>query len=197
MENSVHKDELTKARKTIRNRNIIIVFLVSMTYMATFVAYKNSNRERTIVSPSEVHETFWIDSNNASPNYLQDMSTYFVLLANNISPTNVEFQYKIFLAKVNPNQQGQLKLLLDKQAQRVKRNNLITMFYIKGYQIDADANKVVVTGQLDSLIGDKMISSQEKQYRIGYQLINGKLYVNEYGEVQSNNPWGDFINETK
>lgn len=193
MEQTVHDNELIKAKKALRWRDGIIVSLIACLLLALILAVKNSGRERTIVSPPVVRDTFWVDSNDADPKYLQEMSTYFVLLTNNISPSNVEYQNKLFLNYVNPSQQGALSAQLLNQSQRVKRNQLITMFYIKGFKIDSGANKVVVNGQLDTLISDKLISSMDKYYRIGYQIINGKLYINEYGEVKSNNPWGEFI----
>ncbi len=193
MEQTVHDNELIKAKKALRWRDGIIVSLIACLLLALILAVKNSGRERTIVSPPVVRDTFWVDSNDADPKYLQEMSTYFVLLTNNISPSNVEYQNKLFLNYVNPSQQGALSAQLLDQSQRVKRNQLITMFYIKGFKIDSGANKVVVNGQLDTLISDKLISSMDKYYRIGYQIINGKLYINEYGEVKSNNPWGEFI----
>lgn len=193
MEQTVHDNELIKAKKALRVRELVILALVGCLLLALILAVKNAWRERTIVSPPVVRDTFWVDSNEASPQYLQEMSTYFVLLTNNISPSNVEYQNKLFLNYVNPNQQGALSAQLMEQAQRVKRNQLVTMFYIKGFKIDSYANKVVINGQLDTLIGDKLISSMDKYYRLGYQLINGKLYINEYGEVKSNNPWGEFI----
>ncbi|MBX9867718.1 MAG: type IV conjugative transfer system protein TraE [Burkholderiales bacterium] len=193
MEQTVHDNELIKAKKALRVRELVILALVGCLLLALILAVKNAGRERTIVSPPVVRDTFWVDSNDADPKYLQEMSTYFVLLTNNISPSNVEYQNKLFLNYVNPNQQGALSAQLMEQAQRVKRNQLVTMFYIKGFKIDSYANKVVINGQLDTLIGDKLISSMDKYYRLGYQLINGKLYINEYGEVKSNNPWGEFI----
>ena len=193
MEQTVHDNELIKAKKALRVRELVILALVGCLLLALILAVKNAGRERTILSPPVVRDTFWVDSNDADPKYLQEMSTYFVLLTNNISPSNVEYQNKLFLNYVNPNQQGALSAQLMEQAQRVKRNQLVTMFYIKGFKIDSYANKVVINGQLDTLIGDKLISSMDKYYRLGYQLINGKLYINEYGEVKSNNPWGEFI----
>lgn len=193
MEQTVHDNELIKAKKALRVRELVILALVGCLLLALILAVKNAGRERTIVSPPVVRDTFWVDSSDADPKYLQEMSTYFVLLTNNISPSNVEYQNKLFLNYVNPNQQGALSAQLMEQAQRVKRNQLVTMFYIKGFKIDSYANKVVINGQLDTLIGDKLISSMDKYYRLGYQLINGKLYINEYGEVKSNNPWGEFI----
>jgi conjugal transfer pilus assembly protein TraE len=193
VEQTVHDNELIKAKKALRVRELVILALVGCLLLALILAVKNAGRERTIVSPPVVRDTFWVDSNDADPKYLQEMSTYFVLLTNNISPSNVEYQNKLFLNYVNPNQQGALSAQLMEQAQRVKRNQLVTMFYIKGFKIDSYANKVVINGQLDTLIGDKLISSMDKYYRLGYQLINGKLYINEYGEVKSNNPWGEFI----
>jgi len=193
VEQTVHDNELIKAKKALRVRELVILALVGCLLLALILAVKNAGRERTILSPPVVRDTFWVDSNDADPKYLQEMSTYFVLLTNNISPSNVEYQNKLFLNYVNPNQQGALSAQLMEQAQRVKRNQLVTMFYIKGFKIDSYANKVVINGQLDTLIGDKLISSMDKYYRLGYQLINGKLYINEYGEVKSNNPWGEFI----
>lgn len=193
MEKNIHNDELIKAKKEIRKRDIIILILSITHFMAIGVAYKNMNRERTTIIPPVTRETFWVDSSDADPKYLQEMSTYFVLLANNISPSNIDYQNKLFLNYVNPAQQAELKSALDQQSQRVKRNQLVTMFYIKGFRVDSASNKVVITGQLDTLVGDKLTSSVEKMYRIGYQIINGKLYITEYGEVQSANPWGEFI----
>lgn len=193
MEKNIHNDELIKAKKEMRKREIIILILSITLFMAIGVAYKNMNRERTTIIPPVTRETFWVDSSDADPKYLQEMSTYFVLLANNISPSNIDYQNKLFLNYVNPAQQAELKSALDQQSQRVKRNQLVTMFYIKGFRVDSASNKVVITGQLDTLVGDKLTSSVEKMYRIGYQIINGKLYIIEYGEVQSANPWGEFI----
>lgn len=193
MEKSVHDNELTKSKKAIMGRNLVIAVLSACLFLSLIVAVKNSGRERTIITPPVVRETFWVDSNDADPKYLQEMSTYFILLTNNISPSNVDYQNKLFLNYVNPSQQGLLSAELSEQAQRVKREQLITMFYIKGFKVDQYANKVVVDGQLNTLISDKLLSSMEKSYRIGYQIINGKLYITEYGEVKSNNPWGEFI----
>lgn len=195
MEDNVNNDKLKKAEKGNRKRELVILILSIALLLALYVAAKNANRERTIVVPPKINNTFWVDSNDASPEYLQEMSTYLIFLINNVSPSTVEYQKELFISKVNPSQQGELTLELDKQAQRIKRNNLVTMYYIKGFRIDSESNKVVITGQLNSLIGDKLISSQEKVYRIGYQIINGKLYVNEYGEVNSASPWGDFVSE--
>lgn len=197
MEKSINENKLKRSQKALRQRELVIVILSFCLLFALYLAAKNANRERTIITPPEVRNTFWIDSSDASPEYLQEMSTYFILLVNNVSPANVDYQKKLFLNKVNPAQQGLLSMALDKQAQRIKRNNLVTMFYIKGFKIDAGTNKVVVTGQLDSLVGDTMVSSKEMVYRIGYQIIDGKLYVNEYGEVDSANPWGEFLSENK
>ena len=193
MEKDIHNDELIKVKRGVRSRDVLLFILVITNLLTVSVAYKNLSRERTIIAPPVTRETFWIDSSDADPKYLQEMSTYFVLLANNISPSNIDYQNKLFLNYVNPAQQAELKSALDQQAQRVKRNQLVTMFYIKGFRVDAASNKVVITGQLDTLVGDKLTSSVEKMYRIGYQIINGKLYITEYGEVQSANPWGEFI----
>ncbi|HRG61588.1 MAG TPA: type IV conjugative transfer system protein TraE [Burkholderiales bacterium] len=193
MEKDIHNDELIKVKRGVRSRDVLLFILVITNLLTVSVAYKNLSRERTIITPPVTRETFWIDSSDADPKYLQEMSTYFVLLANNISPSNIDYQNKLFLNYVNPAQQAELKSALDQQAQRVKRNQLVTMFYIKGFRVDAASNKVVITGQLDTLVGDKLTSSVEKMYRIGYQIINGKLYITEYGEVQSANPWGEFI----
>jgi conjugal transfer pilus assembly protein TraE len=195
MEANVNNEKLKKAEKGNRKRELVILILSIALLLALYVAAKNANRERTIVVPPKINNTFWVDSNDASPEYLQEMSTYLIFLINNVSPSTVEYQKELFISKVNPSQQGELTLELDKQVQRIKRNNLVTMYYIKGFKIDSESNKVVITGQLNSLIGDKLISSQEKVYRIGYQIINGKLYVNEYGEVNSASPWGDFVSE--
>lgn len=197
MEETVHSNQLKKAKKTSRNKDYVIIFLAICLLMSLFLAVKNANRERVIITPPVTRETFWVDSNDASPEYLREMSTYFIYTVNNITPSTIDYNYKLFMDKVLPSQQGVLQSVLNKQSQRVKRNNLATMFNIKGFKIDAASNKVVITGQMDSLIGNKLVSSQEKVFRIGYQLVNGKLYVSEFGEVNSNNPWGDFVNENQ
>lgn len=197
MEETVHSNELKKVKKASRNKDYIMIFLGVCLFMSLYLAVKNANRERVVITPPVMRETFWVDSNDASPEYLREMSTYFIYTVNNVTPSTIDYNYKLFMDKVLPSQQGALQAEFSKEAQRVKRNNLATMFNIKGFKIDAASNKVVITGQMDSLIGSKLVSSQEKLFRIGYQLINGKLYVSEFGEVNSNNPWGDFVNENQ
>ena len=163
--------------------------------LSLLLAVSNMNRERTVITPPVVRDTFWIDSSDASDQYLQEMATYFVLLTSNVSPSNVEYQNKLFLNYVNPAEQGSLKQSLDKQAQRIKRNNITTMFYITGFKINSEANKVIVMGQMNSLIGDKLVSNKGQAFRVSFKIINGKLYIDEFGMVKPDNPWGEIINE--
>lgn len=197
MQKTVHDDELNITKKKLKRQEKLNIGLTIALILVALLAVKNMTREHTVITPPVVRESFWIDSAHASPVYLQEMSTYFVLLVNNISPSNVDYQQSLFINFVEPSVQGAFKQQLGLQALRVKRNQLSTMFYISGFKIDASTNKVVVIGRLNSLIGEKLVSSQQKAYRLSFQIINSKLYIVAYGEVNQDNPWGDYVDEQK
>ena len=195
MEKTVYKNKLITALKRIRVNDLVLIILALCLLLALILAVKNMGRERTIIVPPVVHDEFWVDSNDADPKYLQEMATYFIFLANNVSPENIEYQNNLIINYVNPSEQGMLRTQLAQQAARIKRNQLTTMFSIIGYKVDAGANIVIVNGVLKSIIGDKVVSTTEKSYRVSFQIINGQLYINEFGEVNNNDPFGEIINE--
>lgn len=195
MEKTVYKNKLINAVKRIRMNDLILLILTICLLLALTLAVKNMGRERTILVPPVIHDRFWVDSNDADPKYLQEMATYFIFLANNINPDNIDYQNSLIINYVNPSQQSYLKTQLAQQASRIKRNQLTTMFSIVGFKVDSTANIVVVKGILKSIIGDKVVSTLEKSYRISFQIINGQLYINEFGEVSNNDPFGEIIND--
>lgn len=195
MEKTVYKNKLIKALRRVQVNDLILIILALCLLLTLTLAVKNMGRERTIIVPPVVHDNFWVDSNNADPKYLQEMATYFIFLANNVSPENIEYQNSLIINYVNPSEQGILRTQLAQQASRVKRNQLTTMFSIIGFKVDAGANIVIINGVLKSIIGDKVVSTTEKSYRISFQIINGQLYINEFGEVNNNDPFGEIINE--
>ncbi|MBI3440933.1 MAG: hypothetical protein HY052_03875 [Proteobacteria bacterium] len=50
---------------------------------------------RIVLTPPDINKTFWVEKGNASPEYIEQMSLFFLSLMMDVTPGNVEYKYNI------------------------------------------------------------------------------------------------------
>jgi len=145
--------------------------------------------ERTIVVPAVTHKTFWLEDENASQEYLEQMAVFFTELALNVSPSNADYQKDLFLKYTDPRSHGVLQTRLSLGVEKIKRKNASTTFFPIELETDVKNKIVVVHGEETLIIGQRVISKSAKAYRVNFKMGQGRMYVTEFTEVDKNEPF--------
>ena len=139
-------------------------------------------REKTIVAPPVLEKSFWVHGDEVSPEYLEQMALFFAGLALTYHPDNVDDQVRLFLRYADPAVYGALASRLEADAEKVRRNNLSSVFYPQEVRIKG--RRVALTGQLATFVGRKSVETRQGVFRFRFEYRGGRLFVSGFEEVE-------------
>jgi conjugal transfer pilus assembly protein TraE len=174
-------------------RFVMMGFAVSLAanlLLAIAFVAKDNNHRQTIVPPV-ISQSFWIDDNSVSPEYLLQMGTYALQLALDNTPQNADYNIKALLKLVAPESYGEIEKTLLANAARLKGNNATTNFAVMSATPDQQRQAVVFNGALSTWIGEKRTSQDARAYLIRFRYSGGKTYIAELRETSVKEPFKD------
>ena len=142
-------------------------------------------RERIIIVPPEISKTFWVSKNSVSNEYLSEMSMFFISLRFNLTPSNVEEQREILLRYICPEFYSTLKTQLINEGERIRNQNINTVFYPVDIKVNVKNFTTFITGDLVSSISGNIIPNKRLIYKISYKYNFGRLLVKSFEEVKN------------
>lgn len=181
--------ELANASDEVRFYRLVIAGLIILLILISFGWGKSIGRDRTIVVPPEVKKSFWVDSEGVSEEYLEEMAYWYVGQALNVSLHTADYQHQMFLKFVAPSEAARLTSELKGKADYLKKNNLASMFSVRAINPDRKKMRVALTGVVTSWMGDKKLPDRNATYMVGFQYLNGKLYVSDFKETSEQAPF--------
>lgn len=144
-----------------------------------------TRHERVIITPPQLTQGFWVEGNQFSPQYLEEMALHYSHFLLDVTEKNILYQGEILLRYVVPEAYGMFhaKLLADEK--RLKKNNLSTRFYSVESKVLSEGLSVEITGDLMSYVSDKRISNVRETYQIQFQNQSGKLLIKGFSLVKT------------
>lgn len=146
--------------------------------------------ERVVVTPPEIKRSFWVSGDSVSEEYLLEMAYWYAGLALNITPGASTYHKDLFLKYAAPSEYGRLEAEMGARAEWLKKNNASTQFAVRTYTPDKDNLRVAMTGTLYTWTSDKKAGERNTTYMVGFQYLNGRLYVSDFKETSDQNPFG-------
>lgn len=156
--------------------------------MAVAVLTADRTHRETLVPPS-ISKTFWVEDSKVSESYLEDMGLFVIRLALDVTPISVDFQHTQLLKYALPAAYGSLQKEMNANAARMKELNVSTFFSITAHAPKEATQQVVYSGILSTMLGDKIINTENKAYIVTFKQSNGRIYVTELRET---NPLAPF-----
>ena len=144
-------------------------------------------REKIIVAPPKISQTFWVNNSTVSPEYLSEMSHFFATLRFNLTPHTAEFQRDILLRYVSPKYYEALKIQLIDEAKNMAKDHITTAFYPVDIKVDVKNLVALVDGDLVSTVGSSQLPSKRVTYKITYDYNYHRLLVKQFIEVITEN----------
>ncbi|MGE0289749.1 MAG: type IV conjugative transfer system protein TraE [Bradyrhizobium sp.] len=177
---------------SVRRATTFLVALLVGSMLANLVlavfTMRLAGHQRIVVVPPNIHKTFWVESDQVSSEYLEQMGYFLMQLTLNVTPQSVDHQAKVLLQYAAPASFGELRTALLAAAERLKRDGASTIFSARDLLVDERALKVGVRGQLTTFISDRRVSDVSKGYAIELQYAGGRIFLKAFRETNPNDP---------
>lgn len=164
----------------------ILFFLVVIQVLQVIALfYAISHQTVVIVPTSEINKRFQVRGSTADLVYVEHMVRHFMNLINNYSPETVSQNFEEVMYYVHPSDQAEFKKFLVPEERAVKSTGVSRVFYILKMEHLLNENAVRVHGIERRIVGDKVVYSGPKTYKVVYFLDNGRFYVRAMVEEAS------------
>lgn len=170
-------DDLTHKLRFTRHMayGAIVLCLILATKIVT-----TTENQKTILTPPTITAPFWVQGGVVSPSYVSQMSQWVLQLALTVNPDTIEYQKRLYLEYIRPDQQSVLGKLMDEKIDAIRRLGAHQVFY--PMDIMTKGLYARVNGILDTYVGDKRIQSVNKTYQIAY-VVDDRLWVSAIQDI--------------
>ena len=108
-----------------------------------------------------------------------------VVLTLDRSPQNLEYWMNSVLAITSPRAQGKIKGDLLKIVNEQRGSSIAQFFTIQSMEIDPKNLRSEVTGELHTIVGNKVISNERRTFRYDWEYQGLSLHLIGFGMVRT------------
>lgn len=182
MKNAIHLSHLQRLMAQRNGYLVLAAGLMLLCVLLSLMVLHLIGRERIIVTPPVVHQSFWVDHDEVSPQYLSEMTSFFAQLRLTKTPSNAAFQRDTLLRYTDPHYYGILKNELVAEEDHIQVSHINLVFYPVNVEVNAKQLIAHITGDLYSTVGDTSLQPMRITYRVQYRYDQGRLLVQSFQE---------------
>lgn len=154
--------------------------------------FLHQDRDRVTFLPPQIDKGFWIESNQVSREYLDQMGLFVLQLAYNVTPASVDYQNAALLKYAAPEAHGALEKAGRLAAERIKRDQISTLLAPRSVLHDKkDGLRLAFTGDLTTYVSDKASPPRSITVMVAFRYDGGRTVVSALKETSENDPFGD------
>lgn len=180
--------DMASARRATGILALLLLASLVVNILLSVLTLRSSGRERVVLVPPTVHKTFWVESERASAEYLQQMAYFLMQLTLDVTPHSVDHQASVLLQYAAPASYGELRSTMAATAARLKRDGASTLFSPRDLVVDEATQRVGVRGQLTTFVSDRRVSEVSKAYAIELQYAGGRIFLKAFRETPPHDP---------
>jgi len=182
-----------EARAGIGRAVQLLVALLAFTcLLLALQMFLHQDRERVTFLPPQIEKGFWVEADQVSRDYLDQMALFILQLAYNVTPASVDFQNAALLKYAAPGAHGALEKAGRLSAERVKRDQISTLFAPHSVLHDkADGLRVAIQGELTTFVTDKASPPRPMTVLVAFRYDAGRTVVTTLKETSQDDPFGD------
>lgn len=173
-----------------RNRALALtVGLLALAQCAALLVILNLlGSVRTVIVPPAIDRSFWVNSERASAEYLEQMGSFMAWLVLDVSPASIDWKKNLLLGYVAPDQHGALKARQELEATRLKRINASTVFSPQQVVVHEDRQVAIVRGRLRTLVNGLQTADEMKSYEVAFAYRGGRMHLQSFQEKTDATP---------
>jgi type IV conjugative transfer system protein TraE len=140
-----------------------------------------------LMMPNGEGKPYQLSRSGANKEYLSDLAYDWMGWWGNITPDNIAYIDERLLKMVDSVGYADIKAQLNDTKQRVKAQQISTIWQPREMEVDAKANQVVAMGSLRTYLGNTLTSEVSKKFQIIFRInTQGRAYVKSFKELEAN-----------
>ena len=171
----------TNSQRILRQRNILAVAAAALGALTLLLFMVSLSRDREVVLQPVLRSPLTISSAGVSREYLEMITRDTVVLTLDRSPQNLDYWMNAVLDISSPRTQGKIKGDLLKIVSEQRGSSISQFFTIQKMEIDTKNLRSEVTGELHTIVGNKVISSENRTFRYDWEYSGLSLKLVGFG----------------
>jgi conjugal transfer pilus assembly protein TraE len=171
--------------KLLQQRNAFLTVAIGLlltNILLTIILF--NKRERVIIVPAYLKQSFWSEGELVSPHYLEEMALFFAQLMLNASADTQGYRRDVILRYIAPESHTALEKKLLAEQKRFAKEGVATRFMPKGVEVDTSALQVKVKGLLDQYIAGTRVKQSLEEYIVQFTYVGGILMLKDFISLQ-------------
>ena len=173
----------TQSQRILRQRNALAIFAAALGALTILLFVVTVSRDREIVLQPVLRSPLTVSSAGVSREYLEMITRDTAVLTLNRTPQNLEYWMNAVLEITSPRMQGRIKADLLKIVNEQRGSSIAQFFTIENMKIDTENLRSEVSGQLHTIVGSKVISSERRTFRYDWEYSGLTLKLIGFGMV--------------
>jgi len=167
-------------------RNVLLglSFLMSGTLVLLSI-FLFTKRERIIVVPPVIEKEFWVDSNQISPSYLEQIGLFIGQLILGKSSHSAAAQRAVLLRHVDPGFVGTLRKRLIEEEEILKKQNAAYVFYPIDIKTCLADMSLTLSGERLLFVAGSQVSSKKEEYTLCFSYEGARLLLKSISAGES------------
>ena len=169
----------------------LLAALAATSVLLALHVFLHQDRDRVTFLPPQIEKGFWVEADQISRDYLDQMALFVLQLAYNVTPVSVDFQNAALLKYAAPEAHGGLEKAGRLAAERVKRDQISTLFSPRSVLHDkANGLRVAIQGELTTFVTDKASPPRAMTVLVAFRYDGGRTVVTSLKETSQDDPFG-------
>jgi len=162
----------------VRNWMIVMFGLSQIALVMMLIAFlTRGDTHRETLTPPTIHQSFWVEDDQVSKEYLIEMAVFLTQLYFDVTPQNVDFNHRAIKKYIDPRFYGTLESEAGAYAQKIKADNASTFMAIAMVIPDEAGQRIAVQGLLSTYLGDSRTSQINKTYVFEFGKRGGRVLL--------------------
>ncbi len=181
-------DDLRDENLFLRRLLIAVVLMVAVVATAAMVF---APRNRTVLVPPVIHQSFWVEDDRPGPEYLEEMGVFVARAYLDLTPDNIDYNMHLLLRYAAPSLHGSLQNEMLAAKGRLKADNASTQAVIREIRSDPVNFRVALIGTLTTRIASRDVSTDSKAWLVEFGYANARIQLINIRETTNEDPFGD------
>jgi conjugal transfer pilus assembly protein TraE len=162
---------------------MLVVLAGELALFVTLLFLMTVTRDREIVLQPVLRSPLTVSSVGVSREYLELVTRDIAVLTLDRSPSNLEYWMKSVLDITAPRAQGRVRADLMKIVDEQRGSSISQFFTIQQMEIDTKNLRSTVTGDLNTIVGNKVVSKEHRTFRFDWEYSGVTLKLTGFGMV--------------
>lgn len=173
-----------QSQRILRQRNLLGVAALVLSGVIAVLLLVSATQTREMVLMPVLRSPVTISSAGVSKEYLELVTRDTAILTLDRAPGSLDYWMKSVLEIVAPRAQGKIKADLLRIVDEQRGSSISQYFQISSMEIDPKNLRSSVTGTLNTIVGQKIITSELRTFAFDWEYSGMSLKLIGFGMVQ-------------